>query len=181
MLESDALSRLRDHIATLQVLPCRLAHEQVILEHGIAQRRSQGLGVESAFVRVGLCPSDLRSHQLSCAHTTARNVLEHAITRLSEAALLSHDDARQLSADLHRISNSIHETDWHKNEAEVRYALLVEQGTASGSTSSALLKEKQHLASLVDRHQESAKELQRIHALVLARLDSALGEISRQG
>ncbi|HVK94067.1 MAG TPA: hypothetical protein VM571_05010 [Noviherbaspirillum sp.] len=175
MSESEVLFGLRERVASLQVLPCRLAHEQVVLEHGFAKRRSRGIGIEPALVRTGLCPSGFRSRQLSCAHTTARYVLERAIDALEKKAVLSVDEAGRLRADLHRISNSIHQADWSKGEAEARYALLMEQGTMTETpVSASLLAEQQRLTELGNHHHDAVQELRCLHSQLLGYLDSVL-------
>lgn len=175
MLEPETLLSLRERIASLEVLPCRLAHEQVVLQGGLAQRRSQGMGLEPALVRTGLCPGSLRARQLSCAHTSARDVLMRAIETMGKESLLAEGDAERLTADLRRISDSIHETDWNKNASEARYALLLEQGPHEGP---ALLDEKRRLAELVSRHQAASEELSRMHGMLLECLDRALARLT---
>lgn len=171
MLERETLLSLRECIAVLQVLPCRLAHEQVVLQDGHALRRSQGMGFEPALVRTGLCPGPLRARQLSCAHTSARDVLMRAIETMGKESVLAEGDAERLKADLRRISDSIHETDWNKNASEARYALLLEQGREGIP---ALLDEKRRLAELVSRHLTASEELNQMHGMLLDRLDDAL-------
>lgn len=178
MLDREALLSLRERIASLQVLPCRLAHEQVVLQDGLALRRSQGMGIEPALVRAGLCPGALRVRQLSCAHTSARNALMRAIETMGKESVLAEEDAERLKADLQRISDSIHETDWNKNASEARYALLLEKGPEGMP---ALLDEKRRLAELASCHLAASEELSRMHGALLEYLDGALVRLAGSG
>lgn len=175
MPDPEVLSSLRKQIASLQVLSCCLAHERVVIEHGLARRRPQGVGIEPGFVRVGLCAHQVRSKQLSCAHTLARHVFERAIGVSEQEGVLSGKEACQLREDLHRISHTIHLTDWTKNAVEIRYAMLQEQETVTQlPVPASLMEEQRKLAELVERHQESVQELRRMHHLLLERIDAAL-------
>lgn len=175
MPESYTLLALRECIASLTVHSCRLLHERVVIQHGMARRRSQGIGLEPAFIRIGLCPSSHRSQQLSCAHTTSRNVLEHAIQILEQKGILNTDRATKLRAELQQISNTIHETDRQKNEAEIRYALLQEQELIPGNQKhAALVTECHHIHELIERHEKTVGALRRIHAQLLQEIDTIL-------
>jgi len=158
------LSVLRDELASLRVLPCRLVHERVIVDANGIQRRDGAVENDPGMVRVGLCSKAVRDKQLSCAHTRARIVLDKAIVQTAAQGLLSAPEAAQLRAELQRIDHAIHMTDWDKSRAEVSYALLVEQGQES-----ALPDAQQRLNELVARHAQLGAELARIHGLLLER------------
>lgn len=157
-------SILRDELASLRVLPCRLVHERVIVDANGIRRRDGAVESDPGMVRVGLCSKAVRDQQLSCAHTRARNVLDKAIVESVAQGLVSAREAAQLRAELKRIDLAIHMTDWEKNQAEVRYALLLEQGGQDG-----LPDEQQRLNELVVRHGQLSAELARIHGLLLER------------
>jgi hypothetical protein len=129
----DALLRLRDQLVSLQVDACRLTHEQVIFEKGQAKRRSCGIGVEPAFCRIGLCPDRHRARQLSCAHTTARDVLADVLLALHERGVFSEGEAHAFRSEIQEIADVIHQTDWSKGEAEARYARLREHSAQSAT------------------------------------------------
>ena len=170
----DASLGLREQVASLTVRPCRLAHEQVIVEDGQAKRRSRGLGIEPALLRVGLCPAEHRARQLSCAHTTARYALENAILALRDQGALSEGASHALQAQLGHISETIHQTDWSKGEAEVRHALIQERA-ARGETSVLEAPEgERRIAELVERHQGCIEPLRQMRDQILQRLDAAL-------
>lgn len=175
MPDLKILSALRQDVASLNVLSCQLAHEKVRMEDGLAKRRSQGVGLEPIFVRAGLCPKQVRSRQLSCAHTLARDVFKQAIDTSEQQGILSAEEASRLRHDLQCLSDVIHSTDWTKNTAEIRYALLREQETMNGcAASTSAQEEQQGLDALVERHQESVEELRRMHRFLLERIDNVL-------
>ena len=178
MPDAEVLSSVRERIASLQVLSCRLVHERVVIEQGVAKRRSQGIGIEPIYVRNGLCSSEFRSRQLSCAHTMARDALEKAVDVLEQQAVLDTGEALQLRADLQRVSHTIHMTDWTKSDTEVRYALLVEQGAATASVPADRPGMQDQLDELIGRHQEASDELRGMHRLLLERLDAALADLA---
>jgi hypothetical protein len=160
------LSILRDQVAALRAVPCRLEHERVLIgEEGIRRNR-ESAGNDPGVVRVGLCPKTVRDSQLSCAHTCARNHLDRAIAASRREGVLSAEEAAQLHKDLERISLAIHATDWQKNQAEVRYALLLEQGAQAESEGELTL-----LGSLVAQHTELTTELAQLQGFLLERLE----------
>jgi len=163
--ETPSLSTLHAELASLRVLPCRLVHERVIVDANGIQRRDGAVEDDPGMVRVGLCSKALRDKQLSCAHTRARIVLDTAIVQSAARGLLPAQEAARLRAELQRIDHAIHMTDWDKNQAEVRYALLLEQGRQD-----ALKDEQQRLNELVARHGQLSAELAHIHGLMLERL-----------
>ncbi|UGQ45899.1 hypothetical protein [Massilia endophytica] len=163
---SDILTALREELASLRATSCRLVHERVVIDaHGIRRRGEEAENVPD-IVRVGLCSKAVREGQLSCAHTRARSRLGRVIAESEREGALSAQEAVQLQADLARIDLAIHATDWEKNQAEVRYALLIEQGELAGSR-----KEQNLLDALVARHEELNAELGAMHRLLLERLD----------
>ncbi len=175
MPDPETLSVLRKRIASLQALPCRLAHERVIQEDGMVKRRSQGIGLDPIPVRIGLCPAGIRSHQLACAHTMARHVLDALIGNLATVHVLDGVEASRMREELGRIAHAIHMTDWQKSDTEIRYALLAEKEAGSiDQPSASLLSEQAQLDASVDRHQTSVDELRRMRDMLLARLDECI-------
>jgi hypothetical protein len=163
--ETPSLSTLRAELASLRVLPCRLVHERVLVDANGIRRRGGAVENDPGMMRVGLCSKTLRDKQLSCAHTRARIVLDKAIMQSAAQGLLPVQEAAGLRAELQRIDHAIHMTDWDKSQAEVRYALLAEQGQED-----ALQDEQQRLNELVARHEQLSAGLAHIHGLMLERL-----------
>ena len=170
----DALLGLREQVASLHVRPCRLAHEQVILEDGKAKRRSRGLGIEPALLRVGLCPAEHRARQLSCAHTTARYALENAILALHDHGALNEGESHALQAQLGHISETIHQTDWSKGEAEAHHALMQERAARGETPVLEVPEGDRRIAELVELHQGCVEQLRHMHDRILRKLDAVL-------
>ena len=170
----DAVLHLRDRVASLHVDACCLAHERVIFEKGSAKRLSRGVGVEPSLARTGLCPAEHRARQLSCAHTTARYALGESVLALHERGVLTDEEAREFQAEVDGISESIHQTDWNKGDAEARHALMRE-GAAGIETSILGVRETElWIAELVQRHHSCVERLQRLRKHILESLDTVL-------
>ena len=145
-----------------------------------AKRRSRGLGIEPALLRVGLCPAEHRARQLSCAHTTARYALENAILALRDHGALSEGESHALQAQLGHVSETIHQTDWSKGEAEARRALMKERTARRETPVLEAPEGERRIAELVERHQGCVEPLRNMRDQVLQqRLDAAL--LSRGG
>lgn len=170
MTDRHSLETLHAQVAALVTHSCRLAHEQVVMKDQRVLTRSTGAGLEPAVVRVGLCPGPVRMRQLACAHTTARNVLDAAIVRLGHDGLVAPQEAQRMRAELERISNLIHRTDWEKNASEERYARLREQ---LGAEEAVVADERGNLDLLIARHAECVAALRLLHAQVLVHLGRA--------
>ncbi len=167
----DAWLSIREQVASLHVRPCRLAHEQVIVEDGQAKRRSRGIGIQPALLRVGLCPAEHRARQLSCAHTTARYTLENAILALHDRGAIRDSEFHALQAALSHISETIHQTDWSNGEAETRYALMQERVAEGGPSVLEVPEGKRQIAELVERHQRCVEQLRQMRDQILQLLD----------
>lgn len=171
----DALAAVRAELASMRVVPCDLAHERVRIGAAGVQRRAPPTAQDPGLTRVGLCPHSARAVQLSCAHTLARLTLDRAIALAAAAGLLAQDEAGRLRDAARRIDHAIHMTDWDRSRAEVRYALLVEQG---GAQPEAL---RRQCDALGGRHRRLGAELAALHARVLACLDAARPDGARAG
>lgn len=131
-----AVSEIRERIATMQIVSCRLAHERVRWENGSIVRRQ--VGQEHIPVRP-LCSWEVRRRRLACAHTTARYSAEQALLDLRKAGALSEDACAALAEELHALGQQIHLLDHRKGDAEKAYGLaaetsrLAEDATADAS------------------------------------------------
>src|SRR3989337_863431 len=93
----DSLRTLREQVASLRVIRCRMLHERVRVEDGAARRVSRG-EPEPSLVRIGLCSPEVRARNLACGHTMARYVLLDAVQALHAAGSLpgaAHDPLRE--------------------------------------------------------------------------------------
>ena len=124
-----AVSEIRERIATMQIVSCRLAHERVRWEDGNIVRRQ--LGDEQVPVRQ-LCSSEVRRRRLACAHTTARYSAEQALLDLREAGALSDDACAAFVEELRALGQQIHLLDHRKGDAEKTFALAAETSRLAG-------------------------------------------------
>lgn len=126
----ESLDALRRTLDSFRITACRVSHERVTFDSGVALRRHVN-GVESSFVRVGLCPWDDRNIELACAHTTARHRLVNVVDALAERRLIERDEARLIAEFVEKLANVIHAVDWSKGELEAAYAVALESDAAS--------------------------------------------------
>lgn len=124
-----AVSEIANRIAAMQIVGCRLAHEQVCWERGRILRRR--LGDEQILVRQ-VCSWSVRKERLACAHTSARDAAERALLELRDARGLTEDACVSLLEELRTIGHEIQLLDHRKGEAEKAYALAVERAAGAG-------------------------------------------------
>ncbi len=109
------LTSLRDQIASLRIVKCRMAHERIV-----ALPNSNQVALDElpslAFRRIGLCNPNERNERLGCSHTMARIKLERAINELKPT------ETDQFSQELNWLANEIHLLDHRKGDAEARLA-----------------------------------------------------------
>jgi hypothetical protein len=160
----DSLRTLRDQVASLRVIRCRMVHERVRVEDGVALRVSRG-GAEPGLVRLGLCSPEVRGRNLACGHTMARYVLFDAVRALPDAT------RGPLLEALESVHDALHLLDHQKGDAERRLALSSEMKNGL---------ETARWASEVERIEEQhdlyADRIREIQAAVLAHLDAAVRE-----
>lgn len=157
----DTLRVLRDRIASLRVIRCRMIHERVRVEDGAVVRISRG-GAEPVVARVGLCAPEERARNLACGHTMARYLLLDAISALHGTGWLPDDAHHALADELGSVSNAIHLLDHRKGDAERTLALSADgEGQAE-------------VKRMEAEHDAYAERLQALQRDVLERLDAAL-------
>lgn len=166
-MAADTLEALRDRIASLQVIRCRMVHERVRVENGSVLRVSRG-EPEPGLVRMGLCGPEARARNLACGHTMARYALLDAIKTLHAAGWLPATERAALQEEVESVSNAIHLLDHRKGEAEKTLALLSEKKHCSCEESAA------EVRCLEERHGAYAERLRALQATVLAHLDAAV-------
>ncbi len=158
MTSPDTLQSLRDQVAALQVIRCRMVHERVRVEDGVVLRATHG-GRE--LVRMGLCSPEVRGRNLACGHTMARYILFDAARALGAA----HEP---LLRELESVSDAIHILDHQKGDAERQLAL------ASGTEGASALQAAE-ISRLEAQHDAFADQMRELQRAVLARLDAAIG------
>lgn len=123
---TDRLALLRQEIAALRVVKCRMSHERVKRSGDSmlpVRSRLPGLSYE----RIGLCSPEVRAEMLACSHTTARIKLKNAIDELSAATGKTADQVRHFADELNQLNNQIHLLDHRKGEAELLLAEAEEE------------------------------------------------------
>jgi hypothetical protein len=133
-----AVSEIRERIARLQVVACRLAHERACWENGGIVRHQ--VGDEDVLVRP-LCSSHVRRRRLACAHTTARYAAEQALLDLRNAGALGEDACAAFLQELHALGHQIHLLDHRKGDAEKDLALAVETARLAADATAAALRD----------------------------------------
>lgn len=115
----DRLKALRQEIAGLVVVKCRLAHERVRRDP-LSDKPLTRPFPEGSYDRVGLCPFAVRAQSLVCSHSTSRIRLERVIQalRASDAHAEPGGVLAALHAELQWLDNEIHLLDHRKGEAE---------------------------------------------------------------
>jgi hypothetical protein len=170
----DYLASIRDDIASMQVVKCRMAHERVVASNALAPPPVDR-GPLYNFKRVGLCSPDERAARLGCSHTMSRTKLDTAINELEP------EKAGPLGNELNRITNEIHLLDHRKGQAEARLASarLEAQGGSVDAQAFEILKETQEVARLERQHDEYVERVGVLRDRVVSEIDRLLGELEQ--
>lgn len=166
------LASIRDDIASMQVIKCRMAHERVVASTALA-RAPVGRGSLYNLERVGLCSPDERAGRLGCSHTMSRTKLDRAINELEPGK------ARQLGHELNRITNEIHLLDHLKGEAEARLASARREAHGGSVDAQAfeILKETEEVTRLERQHDEYVERVGVLRDRVVSEIEKLLREI----
>lgn len=124
------LASLRDRIASLRVVKCRMSHARVVGVRGAAGRGGHR-GSPPPFSQVGLCSPAERGERLGCSHTMSRVMVDGGISQLGRGK------AEQLGQELNLLTNEIHLLDHRKGEAEARLAAARPNNGMQGSADTA--------------------------------------------
>lgn len=168
------LASLRDDIASLRVIKCRMAHERVVVSNAPA-RTPVSRGSLYNFERVGLCSPDERAGRLGCSHTMSRTKLERAIGELES------EKAEQLGHELNWITNEIHLLDHRKGEAEARLASARQEAGGGSVDGRALeiMKETEEVRRLERQHDEYVERVGMLRDRVVSEMERLLGELEQ--
>jgi hypothetical protein len=167
------LRSLRDRIAALSIVKCRMVHEQVV-RAGDSGLPVSGRAGEGRYRRVGLCTPEQRAMRLGCSHTTARTSLDVAIRELATHRADAGVTDR-MDAELTFLDNAIHLLDHRKGEAEKALATaLGEAGQPGehGDRSENVRKAKDELHDLERQHDEYVDRIGRLRDSVVRELDA---------
>ena len=169
---------VRERIAGLQAVKCRLVHERARLEDGLPLRIDRG-GPEQTVERVGLCSIQVRRTRLACGHTTARYALAGALQSLLVAQELSDAAFDALWGQLSSTENSIHQLDHQKGDAEKKHAFAIERKTlAARDELPALVAAERTIAAEIQgiehAHDACVDEMLAIRDRILQHLDAVI-------
>ena len=167
---------LRDEIAALSIVLCRMSHERVI------RAADTMLPVVSrttnSYERVGLCSPETRTQRLGCSHTTARIKLETAIKELEKG----NNDCEAVSLlanELNYLDNEIHLLDHRKGEAEKTLARILEEmrGTDDPAHMSERLTEAENEVRAMEcLHDELVDRIGVLRDTVMTEIDKLIDE-----
>ena len=158
----DYLSSLRNEIAAMSIVKCRMVHERVIR----LADSNQSVLVNK---RVGLCSPDVRAQRLSCGHTMSRVRLDRAIDELESGI------AEPLRYELNWLTNEIHLLDHRKGEAEVQRA-RAEQDVKRGREES---NELELIKELERQHDEYTDKMGVLRNKVVAEIDKVIADLQQ--
>lgn len=168
-LRKSHLASLRDEIASLRVVKCRMAHERVI--EAAAPAPSPGSrGPLHNFKRVGLCSPDDRDAQLGCSHTMSRTKLDRAISELEPG------QAEQFGRELNWLTNEIHLLDHRKGEAEACLATARRDGWGGLGDAHALELTEEEVARLERQHDEYVERVGALRDRIVSEIERMLRE-----
>lgn len=166
------LPSLREEVAALHILKCRMAHERVLRDDasGLPVRRRFP---EGDYRRVGLCSPEQRTGRLGCSHSMARMKLGEAIKAL--AAICGGEDpvSAQFSGELTELDNAIHLLDHRKGEAEKRLAISLEEAGDLG-----VRKAEREINEMETTHDELVEQISRLRDRVVSEIDQRVTELS---
>lgn len=168
------LRSLREQIAALGVVKCRMSHERVVLagDPGLPIRAHSSA---DSYRRIGLCPPEHRARQLGCSHTAARIWLGDAIQAIALHA--AEHTAERLGEELRTLDNAIHLLDHRKGEAEKTLAHALSQAHMLGRDAASLATLRQTEDELRDMEQQHDAYVEGIAVLrerVLGELDALM-------
>lgn len=167
----DYLCSLRNEIAVMSIVKCRMAHERVI---GLADSKQSvsNRGTFGNFKRVGLCSPEVRGERLGCSHTMSRTRLDRAIGELEFGI------AEPYREELNWLTNEIHLLDHKKGEAEAKQA-REEQEAKKGRDEARgleLVKESEMVKELEQQHDKYVERMGVLRDRVVSELDKVIAE-----
>lgn len=164
-----SLCLLRDELAAMTIVKCRMAHERVIRLAGSTQPVFSSV-TSGSFKRVGLCSSEVRAERLGCSHTMSRTRLDRAIGELESGI------AEPLAYELNWLTNEIHLLDHRKGEAEARLATAEQEAKRSGDETRELepLKESELVRELERKHDKYVERIGVLRDRVVSELNEVI-------
>jgi hypothetical protein len=163
------LSSLREVIAALSIVKCRMSHERVLSEPDSIFPIKSKFFVGS-YERIGLCSSELRARRLGCSHTTARVKLATAVDELRKETDLTSAWGQELNY----LDNEIHLLDHRKGEAETILARAREEfcrAAEPARLNAKLAQAEREISEMEQLHDEFVGRMSALRDRVIAEID----------
>ena len=172
----NQLRSLREEIAKLCIVKCRMSHERVVRDS------ASGLPMmcrfpEDSYQRVGLCTPEIRAKRLGCSHTSARIKLDDAINMLGRCCGGNLASNGPLSSELAWLNNAIHLLDHRKGEAEKRLARILDdahRASEPGDKGEKLREAENEICEMERLHGEYVERTGRLRERVILEIDRVL-------
>ena len=173
----DKLRCLRDEIAAMRIVKCRMSHEQVVRDDASGLPKTCRFA-ESGYRRIGLCAPELRATSLGCSHTSARIKLEEAIGALCSSNGQQTPALSQMRDEFAWLDNAIHLLDHRKGDAEKRFAEICErsnQSVRSADEEHTIKEARNGIGELEALHDAYVERIGNLRNRVVAEIDELLG------
>jgi len=170
------LYSLREEIAALAIVNCRMSHERALNELGSMLPIKSKLYLGN-YERIGLCSHEVRARRLGCSHTTARIKLADAVDELRRET----DLAGGWSQELRYLDNEIHLLDHRKGEAETILAREREEFCVAvdpAQRNAKLAQAKKEVHNLEQLHDEFVGRIGALRDCVIAEIDRLISTTS---
>lgn len=171
------LSFLRDEIAAMSIVKCRMTHERIV-RLADSKQPVFSPGTPGDFKRVGLCSPEVRAERPGCSHTMSRSKLDRAIGELEFGI------AEPLSYELNWLTNEIHLLDHRKGEAETRRARAEQEAKSNSEDPRVLelLRASEIVKELEEQHDSYVERIGVLRDRVISeldKLDKVIGEVDQ--
>jgi hypothetical protein len=174
----NQLRSLREEIATLCIVKCRMSHERVVRDG------ESGLPVicrfpEGSYQRVGLCTAEIRAKRLGCSHTSARIKLDDAIKKLATSYRGNNAASLLFSSELVWLNNAIHLLDHRKGEAEKSLARILDEAHragAQGDKGQNMRESENEIYEMEQLHDEYVERIGELRDRIVIEIDKLLAE-----
>ncbi|MGS2727608.1 hypothetical protein ACU8DI_13445 [Psychroserpens sp. BH13MA-6] len=137
-----------------QVVSCQLHHERVALNAQNKPRFKQ-LDRTITFDRIPLCPKNLRSHRLGCAHSKVNIDFDRLLEQLLEALPKQQEMITSFKQTFNQLIACIYELDHKKGQLE--HDLALSELHSDGNQTNELQKD---MNIVLIKHQESMDALE---------------------
>jgi len=169
----QALIELRENVAALKAVKCRLHHEEIPFDPATNLPAPLPLA-EQGFHRVGFCPPELRRERLACGHTMSRYVLRDALDMLEEMG----GDPQKLELlrrEVETVGARIYDLDIGKGMAERRAAELAMERRDQGEPEHTE-HQRHEVRAIEAEHDACVMRIAELRDDVLRHLDLAIAE-----